>query len=385
MRGYPRAIVDAWVAEHAERIADGAPDRLRRLVDISSPSGDIPGAEAAVAAACELLPPEAEVERVPCSSPDHADDLVARIHGTGDRRIVLVGHLDTVVQHAEHKRLAEDGDKLVGSGTADMKGGDVLAIGVLEALVAGGGPDFGEVALLLVNDEEWRRVPFGHTQRFADFDACLCFEAGQLGPAGEEAVVVRRKAAGTLRVRAHGREAHSGSSPEKGANALLALATAAKAIAEAADPDGPLALTSVPTIMRSGEAFNVVPGSGELIGDMRAHSSDAFERVLHAIPEQVGDVRLEHELLRSWPGMDAAERSAPVIERASALAGRPIHPGARGGASDASHLAGAIGVTIDGLGPRGGGAHAPHEYISRRSLRPRAAVALAVAAAALDA
>jgi glutamate carboxypeptidase len=81
--------------------------------------------------------------------------------------------------------------------------------------------------------------------------------------------------------------------------------------------------------------------------------------------------------------MDARETAAPVLARAGELAGIAIHGGARGGASDASHLAGDIAVTIDGLGPRGGGAHAPHEFVSQASLLPRARVALAVAAAAL--
>jgi glutamate carboxypeptidase len=375
----------SWIAEHAERIAAQAPEQLRALVDISSPSGDIPGGEAAVAAVRSLLPAEDEVERVPCSSADHADDLVARVRGTGTRRLLLVGHLDTVVQHGEHKPMAVVGDKLVGSGTADMKGGDVLAIGLLRALAGAGAPAFAEVALLLVNDEEWRVVPFAHLDRFAGFDACLCFEAGQLGPGGEEAVVVRRKAAGTLRVRAYGREAHSGSAPEKGANALLALTVAAQAVAASNDPAGDQALTSVPTIMRSGDAFNVVPAAGELIGDLRARSAEAFDAVLAGIPGEVDGVRLEAELLRRWPGMDARASAVPVLERAAELAGMPIHGGARGGASDASHFAAAIPVTIDGLGPRGGGAHAPHEYVSAPSLHPRATVALAVAAAALGA
>jgi glutamate carboxypeptidase len=56
----------------------------------------------------------------------------------------------------------------------------------------------------------------------------------------------------------------------------------------------------------------------------------------------------------------------------------------RGGASDASHLASSIPVAIDGLGPRGGGAHSPSEYVVARTLRERAEVALAVAAAALE-
>jgi glutamate carboxypeptidase len=376
--------VESWIAEHAAGIAAEAPEQLRSLVDISSPSGDVPGAEAAVAASRALLPDAAEVERVPCSSADHAEDLVARVRGSGTRRLLLVGHLDTVVQHREHKPLtAADDGKLVGSGTSDMKGGDVLALGVLRALTAPGAPEFGEVALLFVNDEEWRVVPFAHVERFAGFDACLCFEAGQLGPHGEEAVVVRRKAAGTLRVRAYGREAHSGSAPEKGANALLALTVAAQAVAATNDPAGDQALTSVPTILRSGDAFNVVPAAGELIGDLRARSSDAFDAVVAGIPPEVEGVRLEAELLRRWPGMDARASALPVLERATAFAAMPIHAGARGGASDASHFAGAIGVTIDGLGPRGGGAHAPHEYVAAASFEPRARVALAVAAAAL--
>jgi glutamate carboxypeptidase len=55
----------------------------------------------------------------------------------------------------------------------------------------------------------------------------------------------------------------------------------------------------------------------------------------------------------------------------------------RGGASDASHLAPAIPLTVDGLGPRGGGAHTPEEFVLATSLHDRAEVALAVALAAL--
>ena len=375
----------SWIEQHADRIAAAAPDELRALVAVSSPSGDRHAAEAAVDVVLGLLHGAAEVERLPCSTAGQADDLAVRVRGGGTRRLLLLGHLDTVVPHETHRGLHADGDKLVGSGAVDMKGGDVLALGVLRALAEGGAgaPAFAEAVLLLVNDEEWRQVPFGHTERFGGFDACLCFEAGQLGPGGEEAVVVRRKAAGTLRVRAHGRESHSGSAPEKGANALLALTHAAQAMAGAADPQGPDALTSVPTILRSGDAFNVVPGSGELIGDLRAVHAGAFDRVIEAIPGAVGEVRLETEMMRLWPGMDAREGTAPLLVRASAALGRRIAGVSRGGASDASHLATAIALTVDGLGPRGGKAHNPGEFVVEASLRSRAEVALAVALAAL--
>ena len=55
----------------------------------------------------------------------------------------------------------------------------------------------------------------------------------------------------------------------------------------------------------------------------------------------------------------------------------------RGGASDASHFAPAIPLTIDGLGPRGGGAHTPEEFVLTATLRERAEVALALAHAVL--
>ena len=376
--------MDPWIAEHAAAIAARAERELEALVAISTPSGDVHGAEEAVALVAALAPNEATIERVPCSSPDHAPDLVLRLTGSGARRLLLLGHLDTVVAHDEHRPLSREGEQLVGSGAIDMKGGDVMALGVLRALTTRADA-FAEVALLLVCDEEWRVGPFVHVPRFAGFDACLCFEAGQLADDDLEAVVVRRKAAGTLSVSAHGRSAHSGSAPDKGINALLALASAAQAVAGSQDPHGPQRLTAVPTVLHAGDAFNVVPGSGELVCDLRADSLDAFEGVLQALPAELGGARLEAKLVRQWPGMDAREATAPLLSTAAAALGRPVIGAGRGGASDAAHFAATIPFTVDGLGPRGGGAHAPHEYLLAPSVRPRAEVALAVADAALRA
>ena len=91
-------------------------------------------------------------------------------------------------------------------------------------------------------------------------------------------------------------------------------------------------------------------------------------------------------MVRAWPWMDSRAATVGVLEAASDALGRPIAASERGGASDASHMAaGGIELTIDGLGPRGGGAHAPHEWVSADSLRRRAEVALAVTAALLGA
>jgi glutamate carboxypeptidase len=77
--------------------------------------------------------------------------------------------------------------------------------------------------------------------------------------------------------------------------------------------------------------------------------------------------------------MDSEAATAPQLAGASARLGRRIAGASRGGASDASHFAPAIDLTVDGLGPRGGGAHTPEEYVLTESLRERAEVALALA------
>jgi glutamate carboxypeptidase len=369
--------------EAASRMALAAERELEALVAVSSPSGDVAGAEECAALATAFLPTEAEVERVECSTPRHAPDLVGRLRGEGDRRLLLLGHLDTVVAHGAHQPLGRDGDRLTGSGTVDMKGGVALSLALMRELADR--PElYAEAAVLLVNDEEWRTAPFVHAERFAGFDACLCFEAGERGRAGEEAVIVKRKAAATLRVHAHGRSSHSGSAPERGRSALLALAAVAQIIAGRSDPAGPDRLTAVPTILRSGDAFNVVPAAGELLCDMRADRLEAFDPVLEAVPAEHDEVRLEATMVRAWPGMDSRAATAEVLARATERLGRPIIGHERGGASDASHVAaGGIELTIDGLGPRGGGAHTPDEWVSAGSLQTRAEVALAVTAAVL--
>ena len=374
--------MDPFVAEGAAEIAARAPRELEALVGVSSPSGDVDGAEEALAVCAALLPPQADIERVPCSTPGSAPDLIARITGRGAVRLLLLGHVDTVIGHSSHTPLRREGDRLYGPGTVDMKGGVVLSLGVARAL-ASRPETFAELSLLLVTDEEWRRHELRHVERFAGYDACLCFEGGQLSADGDEGVVVKRKAAGTMRIGATGRAAHSGSAPDQGRNALLALAATAIEVARRHDPDGPEHLSVVPTILRSGDAFNVVPAEGELLFDMRADSSETFEVVRAGVPPEHDGVALEAEMQRVWPGMDSRAATRGLLERAGARLGRPIVGASRGGASDASHFAPRIALTVDGLGPRGGAAHNPDEFVLAPSLRARAEVALALAAEVL--
>lgn len=355
------------------------------LVDISSPFGDHEGAERAVAASIAAAP-HARVERLPSSTAGNPDDLLLSITGDGTAHVVLLGHLDTVIPHAQHRPLRVDGDRLDGSGTIDMKGGDAIALAILAEVAQH--PDwcgrFAQLDLLLVCDEEWRHGPMHHAARFAGYDACLCFEAGERDEEGREAVVVRRKAAGSLEITATGRAAHAGAAPDEGRSALLALAQVALDLATRHNPGGDEELSVVPSIVESGEGVNIVPGTGHLTVDVRARALDAFAPVLRSIPAEINGVQLDARLGRSWPGMDASEAAAAALADAALRIGRPIMPAARGGASDASHLASVVPLTIDGLGPLGEGSHAAHEHALASSFVARSEVALAVLAAVLD-
>lgn len=369
----------------ADAVAADAAALVEPLVAVSSPSGDHPGLERCVDLVVAMLPGDAEVERIPCSTTGSAPDLLVRLRGTGTRRVVLLGHLDTVIPHERHLPVTRAGGRWSGSGTFDMKGGDALAVGILRAVatVPAARERFAEVALLLVADEEWRTEEFVHGPRFRDWDACLCFEGGERTATGDEAVVVRRKAAAAITVTAAGRSAHAGSKPGDGRNALLALAQVALTAAGSHDPEGPELLSVVPTMARSGTALNVVPDDGELVIDIRAAEIGSLERFLDSLPHEVDEVAITSRFSRVWPGMDHREAAAPVLARAAELLGRPIVASSRGGASDASHLASWTRVAIDGLGPLGGGAHAIDEHLDAGALRDRAAVGLAVLAGVL--
>ena len=151
---------------------------------------------------------------------------------------------------------------------------------------------------------------------------------------------MKRKAAGTLRVHGHGRSSHSGSAPDQGRNALLGArrgcAGGGRPCTTRRRPDR---LTAVPTILRSGDAFNVVPAGGELFCDLRADRLEAFDAVLGAVPAEHDEVRLEP----SWCGLAGHGRArgdrGRLLAAAGERLGRPIVGSERGGASDASHMA----------------------------------------------
>ena len=93
--------------------------------------------------------------------------------------------------------------------------------------------------------------------------------------------------------------------------------------------------------------------------------SEAFEPCARRCPASSTASASRREMRRMWPGMDSREATRDAARARRRAARAPDHRRPRGGASDASHFAPRIPLTVDGLGPRGGGAHTPEEFVLR--------------------
>jgi len=373
----------SWIAEAAARESVGAVAQTQALCAIPSPTGDHVGAERVTAALANLLPAGATLVREESSTPGHPPDARASLRGDGAGSILLLGHLDTVVGLDAHRAPVVEGARLQAPGSYDMKGGLVIACAVFRALATRPG-SFDRIELLCVADEEWRQVPLRHTTGASErYDACLCFEGGEGRGEGAGLVVARRKAAATLRIEARGVAAHSGAAAANGRSALLALADLAPALVRA--EMGGAGLSVVPTVLRSGKALNSVPEAGELIFDVRAFDTSAMESILEAVPAELDGVELRCALEQRFPAMDSREAVEPVLERAAVMLGRGLVAVDRGGSSDAAFFSSHIPLTLDGLGPLGGGDHSPAEHVFGDSFEPQTAISLSIVESVLGA
>ena len=300
----------------------------------------------------------AAVERAACSSPGHAPDLLATPHGHRHGP----GAAARPPRHGRSRtpstgRSSDAARRLVGSGCRRHEGRG----GAGARRDAGAGRDCPRHSPSSTCSRSTTRsgAPAGSRTgpRFAGHDACLCFEAGERGPDGEDA---RGRAAQGGRHAAGRPPAASRRTPVRragaGRNALLALAEVARTVAGLSDPRGPRApdggadrdprrrrVQRRPRPRRAG-----LRPARRRARSLRARSSRRSRA-------SVEGVELEAEIVRRWPGMDTREQVAErLLEPAESLLGRPARAGERGGASDASHLAAHVPLTVDGLGPRGG-------------------------------
>ena len=246
-----------------------------------------------------------------------------------------------------------------GPGSFDMKAGIVQGLHTLAAL-----DDLDGVTVLLTSDEE---IGSPTSRQLIEDTARGAVAALVLEPSVDAALKTARKGTGMYRLHVAGRSAHAGLEPEKGANALLALAGAVRAVPAFAQPS--VGTTVVPTTAQAGTAHNTVPDAAMSDIDVRGESLAELERVdaaIRALTLDVADTTLTIEGGINRPPLEAAQ-SAGLFARAQRLAAglghAPLRGQAVGGASDGNFTAG-IGVpTLDGLGAVGAGAHARDEHV----------------------
>ena len=315
------------------------------------------------------------------------NDLLAIIRGEGQGNILLLGHSDTVypVGTAERYPVRIEGSCAYGPGTADMKGGILSAVYALEALLALGYRDFGEIRVLIVSDEE---IPQIHCedlfeQALRNCDVTLALEAGRTN--GD--IVSARKAAGWYKLSARGHAAHAGTDLDKGRNAVIELAHQMLQF-QSLNGWRP-GLTISPGVFSGGVAFNVVPDYAEVLFDLRYLDIEdriATEKRWREMMKQqrVPDVELTLEpapafkepMLRTPESMQLAAFAKTV----AASLGFEINDVLAGGAGDAGYSS-LYGVPVlDGLGPVGIFAHSPNKYLRLDTVAPRVSLLAALIA-----
>jgi glutamate carboxypeptidase len=305
----------------------------------------------------------------------------AALDGPGRARVALLCHHDTVfpLGTLAARPLRRERDRLLGPGTADMKGG--IAVAAHAARLLAVDRPFARLEVVSVPDEEVRSEPIATQTRLAGFDAVLCMECGRPGGA----VVAARKGGRWLDVVAHGRSAHAGSEPEHGRNAVLALARELPRMA--ALDRAREGLTLHVTRMHGGDVLNSVPGEARATIDMRGwHDADldwAEGELLRCdqhrgVTFTAGERRLVTPPLERTPAVASLALQAAAI---GAALGSPVPETSTGGVSDGCWTAGAGLPTLDGLGPVGALDHSPDEYIEITSLAPRVGLIAGLVAA----
>jgi glutamate carboxypeptidase len=307
------------------------------------------------------------------------DDMVARLHGAGRAKILLLGHSDTVypIGTAAERPMSIDNGRVLGPGACDMKGGLLSGIRALDVLGTLGWREYDTISFLTVSDEEGSpRHSLGTlAEEGAAHDVVLTLEAAREN--GD--IVSARKAVCWVTVEAVGRSAHAGVEPERGANAIAALAdlvVKAQRLHEAAR-----GRTLNAGTIRGGVLPNVVPDAASARFDLRAWTDVELERMVQSLealaraPCVAGvAMRACREAGSYCPAMARTDSVARLESVATAIAtglGFELRAAATGGASDISYAMGTGIPGLDGLGPVGGLDHSPGEYIEIDSIMPR--------------
>jgi glutamate carboxypeptidase len=358
---------------------------LGRLVDVNSFSRNGAGiARVLDAIAGELADTGLAVDLVrERGEPAHLVARTAACARAEARPVLLVGHADTVFPPDDDRKMQVVDGRAHGPGTADMKGGLVIAIEALRALRAAKGSAGREAlaAEVIVNGDEEVGSPRSRDlicERARRARACLVFE-----PAEERDIAVSsRKGIGQAVVLVEGRAAHAGVCPEAGANALEELAR--KVLEIQALTDAARGVTVTATVARAGTARNTVPDRAEVEVDIRFPRRAEGVALVARLDEIAARCAVAgtRGTAKTWlhrPPMEpgaGTERLLGLARAAAAALGLPPLRGTTTGGGSDANLVADIGVpSLDGLGAVGRFIHTVDEYCLVSSLPERAALA----------
>jgi glutamate carboxypeptidase len=357
---------------------------LEDIVNIDGGSYDKAGVDAVGARLRKFL----EEQNIACetiANETFGDALRATVGGPSNSAIMLMGHRDTVFPKGEPTRRPfriENGNAY-GPGVADMKAGLVMNAFVLAAFQKFGGAPAPLVGLF-TSDEEigspaCRPIIEAEARR-----ARAVFNSEPGRPTGN--VVTGRKGGVFMKMEITGKAAHSGGNFSEGISAIEELARKITALHAITD------LTKGTTVnvglISGGQTVNTVAPWARCEIDLRYVTPPDREAAMARIERivetsSVPGTSAKLEIAGEFKPLVETPDSKRLFDHYASCAGDldlKIEGEFTGGCADSGFTAGVGTPTVCAVGPVGGKAHTPEEYLVVDSLVPRAqALALAVA------
>lgn len=325
----------------------------RKLVE--QPSENPPGDENAVVAVLEARledsPIPFEIERYDVEP--GRPNLVAHAGDPDRGTVLLIGHTDVVPANAEDwsgdpYRLRRIGDRIIGRGTADMKGALAAKLLAAESYLAD--PSSGRVTLAFVCDEEHEGIgTCALVDRGVRADYAVIGEPTRLQICTAQKGVVR------YRIAVHGKSAHSGT-PDRGTNAVKGLHRIIQRLEEFNEEcrrttPHPLLTPETVTVteIEGGIAPNVVPDSAQLTVDWRLLPGDSIDQsqldariedivASLAVDDQPFDVIVDRLVFARGAEIDTDHELVDIAVAAAADIGSESEPVGFNAATDARFL-----------------------------------------------
>lgn len=388
--------VTEWLASRKE----GMVALLRELVDTDSGSYDKAGVDRAGDVVARFHKANGlEVEIVPDSR--FGDAVRARLPNptaNDQRPVMLLGHRDTVFPQGEPTRrpFTIKGSRAYGPGVADMKAGVMISAFVAAAFAECGG--LAAPLLMLTTSDEEIGSPSSRPviEAAARESRCVFNAEPSRLPAGTEfardhrqSVTSGRKGGVFMRAEFTGKPAHSGANYEKGASAIVDLGHKIPKLQGLTDLEK--GITVNVGLIGGGQTVNTIAPSAWCEIDLRyvtAAQRDEMVGKIRAIietPEVAGTsavLSIKGEFLPLERSSDSTALYDTYREAAAAF-GIGVTAEFTGGCADSGFTAAQGTPTLCSVGPIGGMAHTPDEFLEVESIVPAAQVlALAVMRAA---